>query len=192
MSANAPNIDGRKIVEEAVRLLRNEGFESMTLRRIADGLGIKAASLYWHFDSKERLLAAVLKSIFHEALSSMPETESWRDWLFQYGLSLSRMLREVPDTRKIIVIVRVDDEAQREGREYVKGILGGMGMPHDIADAAQESVQALITGWIHLRENQNPGQDDEVFALCLNTLLRGWEDVMAERGRHLPKGPVSP
>lgn len=57
----------RQIVEEARDLLEAEGPEGLTMRRLAERLGIRAPSLYKHLESKEALEAAVISLGFEEA-----------------------------------------------------------------------------------------------------------------------------
>lgn len=49
-----------RILDEAARLFLARGYEGTTLRDIADAAGVKAGSIYYHFDSKEELLAEIL------------------------------------------------------------------------------------------------------------------------------------
>jgi AcrR family transcriptional regulator len=49
-----------RILDEAARLFLARGYEGTTLRDIADAAGVKAGSIYYHFDSKEDLLAEIL------------------------------------------------------------------------------------------------------------------------------------
>jgi AcrR family transcriptional regulator len=49
-----------RILLEAARLFRHHGYASTTLREIADAAGIKAGSIYYHFESKEQILGEVL------------------------------------------------------------------------------------------------------------------------------------
>ena len=49
-----------KILLEAARLFRSKGYAATTLRQIADAIGIKAGSIYYHFASKEELLGVIL------------------------------------------------------------------------------------------------------------------------------------
>ncbi|MEX1288680.1 MAG: helix-turn-helix domain-containing protein, partial [Acidimicrobiia bacterium] len=49
-----------RILDEAARLFLAQGYAETTLRDIADAVGIKAGSIYYHFDSKERLLGEIL------------------------------------------------------------------------------------------------------------------------------------
>lgn len=49
-----------RILLEASRLFRHHGYAATTLREIADAAGIKAGSIYYHFESKEHILGEVL------------------------------------------------------------------------------------------------------------------------------------
>lgn len=50
----------RRILDHAARLLRNGGYHRTTLREIAEAVGIRKASLYYHFASKEEIVEAVV------------------------------------------------------------------------------------------------------------------------------------
>jgi len=56
----------REIVEAARELLEAEGAEGLSMRALAERLGIRAPSLYKHFPSKEALEAAVISQAFKE------------------------------------------------------------------------------------------------------------------------------
>ncbi|HET9820264.1 MAG TPA: helix-turn-helix domain-containing protein, partial [Burkholderiaceae bacterium] len=49
-----------RILLEASRLFRHHGYAATTLREVADAAGIKAGSIYYHFESKEQILGEVL------------------------------------------------------------------------------------------------------------------------------------
>ena len=50
-----------RILEVAAGLFLDHGYEAASLRRIAEDVGIQAASIYHHFESKEDLLATILR-----------------------------------------------------------------------------------------------------------------------------------
>lgn len=50
----------RLILDTAARLLRSGGYHQTTLREIAEAVGIRKASLYYHFASKEEIVEAVV------------------------------------------------------------------------------------------------------------------------------------
>ena len=49
------------ILQVAAGLFRHRGYERTSVRQIADALGIKSGSLFYHFDSKEEILVAVME-----------------------------------------------------------------------------------------------------------------------------------
>lgn len=53
-----------RILDEAERLFRTRGYHCVTMRDIASEVGIRQASLYYHFPSKEELFVAVTERMF--------------------------------------------------------------------------------------------------------------------------------
>jgi AcrR family transcriptional regulator len=51
-----PPLDKEQIIEAALALLDKIGLDGLTMRNLAEALGIKAGSLYWHVRNKEELL----------------------------------------------------------------------------------------------------------------------------------------
>jgi AcrR family transcriptional regulator len=69
MASSAPDRlspRARQIVAAARGLLEDEGPGGLTMRRIAERLGIRAPSLYKHFPDKEALEAAIISGGFQE------------------------------------------------------------------------------------------------------------------------------
>ncbi|MGH8966341.1 MAG: TetR family transcriptional regulator, partial [Actinomycetes bacterium] len=61
-----PPLTRARIVEAAVALLDEEGIERLTMRRLAERLGVVAPSLYWHVDTKDDVLDLAVDAIFGE------------------------------------------------------------------------------------------------------------------------------
>ncbi len=74
--------DGRRIIlDAAARILRRNGYKATTLRDIAAAVGIKAGSIYYHFASKDEIVAAVMndgvervQETVTRALAGLPAT----------------------------------------------------------------------------------------------------------------------
>jgi AcrR family transcriptional regulator len=63
----------RLILDTAARLLRSGGYHRTTLREVAEAVGIRKASLYYHFASKEEIVEAVVNDgvrFVHEAVAA--------------------------------------------------------------------------------------------------------------------------
>ena len=70
----------RRILDAAAKLLAQEGYKATTLRNIADTAGLKAASIYYHFTSKEQITVEILNEgvglvsdAVHMAVHELPE-----------------------------------------------------------------------------------------------------------------------
>ncbi len=50
------------ILETALEIIRDEGYDMLTVSTLAERLGVKKASLYYHFGSKEEMIDALYES----------------------------------------------------------------------------------------------------------------------------------
>ena len=62
-----------QIVDVATALFSERGYTATRMQDIADGLGMKAGSLYYYFESKESLLAAIVGERVGVAVSVLEE-----------------------------------------------------------------------------------------------------------------------
>jgi TetR/AcrR family tetracycline transcriptional repressor len=58
-----PALDQSQIVQAALALLDEVGFDGLTMRNLAKKLGVQAASLYWHVRNKQDLLSLLAEEI---------------------------------------------------------------------------------------------------------------------------------
>lgn len=62
-----PPLDLDHIVGRALGLLDEYGLASLSMRALANALGIRPSALYWHVENKQTLLAAVADRVVAEA-----------------------------------------------------------------------------------------------------------------------------
>lgn len=75
--AIAPTADRpRQIVAAARALLEAEGPEALTMRRLADRVGVKAPSLYKHFPDKSSVVAALAAEMLRETAGVLTAAEA--------------------------------------------------------------------------------------------------------------------
>ncbi len=61
--SHEPALDQSQIVQAALGLLDEVGFDGLTMRNLAKKLGVQAASLYWHVRNKQDLLSLLAQEI---------------------------------------------------------------------------------------------------------------------------------
>ena len=64
--------DRDSVIDAAVRLLDEAGLPDLTMRRLATALGVQPSALYWHFENKQSLLAAVADRIVADGVRTIP------------------------------------------------------------------------------------------------------------------------
>lgn len=67
------------VVDTALDLLDRAGLPSLSMRRIAQELGLQPSALYWHFADKQSLLAALSRRILLPAAEASPGHDGPRD-----------------------------------------------------------------------------------------------------------------
>lgn len=73
-----PKIERLKVLDTALTLLEIEGIEGLTMRKLADALQIKAASLYWHFDNKQTLIEGIADRIVSDVAIDFEFHNDWK------------------------------------------------------------------------------------------------------------------
>jgi len=71
MAEKAESHRRHDILRIAAGLFRHHGYERTSVRQIADALGIKSGSLFYHFASKEEILAAVMEEGIREVFGAV-------------------------------------------------------------------------------------------------------------------------
>jgi AcrR family transcriptional regulator len=62
----------RKIVDAAAALMAERGFAGTSIAAVSQGSGLPSGSIYWHFESKEALLGAVVEEGARRWFDSFP------------------------------------------------------------------------------------------------------------------------
>ncbi len=97
-------IDRDEAARVALRLLREEGLDKLSLRRIAKELDVQAPALYWHFANKRALLDQLTDLMLAPSLSELDgprAPEEWPDWLLRIAGVLHRELLAHPDGARV-------------------------------------------------------------------------------------------
>src|SRR5690625_1732070 len=98
-------LNKEQIIQEALTLLNESGFEGVTLRKLASRLDVQAPALYWHFKNKKTLVnemaEAILQMEFHD-LTGRKNDERWQDWLLDIFNRLRKALLSHTDGGRVV------------------------------------------------------------------------------------------
>ncbi|WP_067244520.1 TetR family transcriptional regulator [Microbacterium resistens] len=95
--------DRERIVSVAVDLLDRVGLPDLTMRRLAGELDVQASALYWHFSSKQDLLAAVADRILERPLPPSPPGAGPDDRLLTVARGIRDALLACRDGAEVVL-----------------------------------------------------------------------------------------
>lgn len=181
-----PALDRKLVVDAAFSLLREEGIEALSMRRLAARLKVQAPALYWHFRDKSELLGLMTGAIYRQAQDEVGPCADWREWLVEYGRALRRgMLRE-RDAARLFAIAPPVSDGDAAHAEAIAAPLTRFGLDQSSALSATAAVISLALGWSTFEAN-GPMQHfleglldlDRSFDAGLQALVRGFEPLAA-------------
>jgi AcrR family transcriptional regulator len=135
------------IVAAAVGVLDAEGLDGLTMRRVAEELGVSAASLYWHVGSKDGLLDHILELVIGEIEVPEAEPERWQEQLKEVAIGMrATILRHRDVVRISIGRIPMGPNSLRFS-ERVLAILRSGGVPDDLAVHGQLLLFSVVNGF---------------------------------------------
>ena len=91
--------------QAGLKLLNEIGLEQLTLRRLGAELDVQAATLYWHFKSKEELVDEMATTLLIEGAGNLlPKRRSsdWPVWAASFGEGLRKTLLAYRDGARMV------------------------------------------------------------------------------------------
>jgi TetR/AcrR family tetracycline transcriptional repressor len=119
------------ILTTAVRIVDNEGLDSLSIRRLADELSVNGASLYYHFANKDEIVVGAAELALERTPIRIGEFDSdWRKWMVGGARQLRDLLLTHPHFVPVIVRRRSFGVADRNIDVVVRRLLA-----HSVAPA---------------------------------------------------------
>jgi AcrR family transcriptional regulator len=165
-------VDREKVVRTALGLLNEVGLDGLTLRRLAQELGVRAPTLYWHIKNKQELLDEMATTILRDHVpdedavpASEPVSESgpepdpqrWQDWMVEVAQGMRRMLLSYRDGAKVFSGTYITDDAVLASMEVPLRRLTGAGFSLADAVSAWSTLYSYVVGFTIEEQAVHPG-----------------------------------
>ena len=125
-----PALTREGIVAIAVKVMRAEGLDRVTMRRLAQELDTGPASLYVYLANTAELHAAMLEQLLSQVdLSPVTAPGDWRDRLMQILSSYTSILFEQPGLAQSVLVTRPSGPAYLSLVEAILALLSVGGVP---------------------------------------------------------------
>lgn len=161
-----------RVLEAAVALVDEVGFEGLTMRALGDACGVRAMSLYRYVANKDDLLDGIQEAIVAE-MQPLPPGLGWRESVEAMAREFRRVLARHPHAIPLFVRPAASEGAFL-ALERVIEILVGAGFDDLDALRAFQAMLAFVVGqamWQFTPEGER--EVDDEFEFGLELLLLG-------------------
>jgi AcrR family transcriptional regulator len=159
-----------RVLRAAVVLADTGGVAALTMRRLAEALGVEAMSLYHHVRNKEDILDGMVDTVFAEI--QVPADAGWRTAMRERALSTREVLRRHPWATPLLESRRTPGPATLRHHDTVIGVLRAGGFPVALTAHAFSALDSYIYGFA-LQEAALPFDTPEETAALAAEILRG-------------------
>jgi AcrR family transcriptional regulator len=151
-----------RILDIALELFTEHGYDKTSLRDIAERLGTTKAALYYHFARKEDILLELhlrLHALSHDAIDELANLDSWQARVDAWPRLLDAFILNVADQRELILLhtrnpsalaqLEHNDRHQAENETIeaeVRDLLSNPEAPLDQRVRMACSIGAVLTG----------------------------------------------
>jgi AcrR family transcriptional regulator len=169
-----PPLSEEVILEAALRVLRLEGLEAVTMRRLATELDTGPASLYVYFSGRQELRDAMLDRTSELLELEEPDPARWREQVHRLVNSVLEILEAHPGLAEVAVANPPTGERSMRFAENLLALLRAGGVADRDAAWAIDILPLITTAsavetLVHQRRMAEQGSN--------------WEDTGARLGR---------
>lgn len=141
------------VTRAALSILDELGLPDLTMRRLAAVLNVQPSALYWHFENKQTLLAAVSDSILAQQRPAA-QTDDWRADLHSEARALRDALLAYRDGAEVVSSTLALGLGGDQAEERLAAAITRGGFDERISAAAARAVLHFILGHVS-REQQH-------------------------------------
>ncbi|MFK0237544.1 TetR/AcrR family transcriptional regulator [Streptomyces vinaceus] len=152
-----PRLDQARTVEAALVLLDESGLDALTMRRLADAVGVQAGALYRHFATKGDLLTAMAERMLADC-STPPPDPDWSGRLTALARRLRTALLAHRDGARVYAGTHSTGAGTLGFAETLIGVLGEAGFgPQEAARTALTVVHYTVGHTLEEQAALQPG-----------------------------------
>jgi AcrR family transcriptional regulator len=167
-----------RVLRAAVTLADRHGIESLSMRKLADELGVAAMSLYYYVPNKERLLDGMVDIVFGEI--EPPSTDDdWKTAMRKRAISTREALGRHPWAVGEMEGRTDHGPANLRLHDAVLGCLRTAGFSIEMTVHAYSVQDAYIYGFA-LQERDMSSETADDFAAEAQRQIEAYADVLAD------------
>jgi len=170
-----------RVLRAAVALADDSGIESLSMRKLADELGVVPMALYKHVAHKEELLAGMIDVVVGEIDPPVTGTD-WKSAVRQRILSARRALLRHPWASRVMESKTVPTPVVLEYMDSMIGMFRAGGFSVNLTHHVMHSIGSRVLGFTQELFNDSETAGPEVQAIMLREMAAKYPYVMEIAG----------
>ncbi|HEV2893403.1 MAG TPA: TetR/AcrR family transcriptional regulator C-terminal domain-containing protein [Actinomycetota bacterium] len=158
-----------RVLAAAIDLADRDGIASLSMRKLAQELGVEAMSLYHHVANKDAILDGLIDLVFGEIDLPVGEAD-WKAAMRRRAISAREVLRRHPWATGLMESRSTPGPATLRHHDAVLGILRNAGFPLELAAHAYSLLDSYIYGFA-LQETSLPFNTPEETAEVAQAMM---------------------
>lgn len=151
-------VTAQRIVDTAIRIADAQGTAALTMRAVADALGVQAMSLYNHVANKDAILDHMVDAVF--ARIEVPDDADWQTAMRVRARTMHRELRSHPWAIALLDSRRAAGMTTLRHHDRTIGVLRRAGFSAAMVAHAMALLDAFVYGFA-VQESSLPLERDE-------------------------------
>jgi AcrR family transcriptional regulator len=140
-----------RILSTALALADKDGLDSVSMRQVAQGLGVEAMSLYKHVANKDDILDGLVELVVAKMSVPSANTE-WKEALRERAYTVRKILNSHPWAANLLESRTNAGPARLRHLDSMIGILRKAGFSIELAFNAMIALTSYVYGFVILEE----------------------------------------
>ena len=158
-----------RVLEAAIRLADAGGIESLSMRKLAQELGVEAMTLYYHVANKDDILNGMVDIVLGEF--DLPSRGAeWKPEIRRTAVSANEVLVLHPWAASLVLTAAGISPARLRYMDSILGCFRDAGFSAEMTDHAYHAVESHIMGFTLWEVGMNLGSQEELAELATNFL----------------------
>ncbi len=175
-----------RITDAALEVVATEGYDALTIRRVAAVLGTGPSSLYAHIVNKDDIDDLLIGRLYAEVALPEPDPATWREQLLGVYTQIRDLYLKYPGiSRAALAMVSTNLETLRVGEGILAILLAG-GVEPKTAGWARDALSLYVSAYTLEQSmvQQRRKHEDQEWVLSHEELLDRFTALPAEKFPH--------
>ncbi|WP_176489163.1 TetR family transcriptional regulator [Rhizorhabdus dicambivorans] len=180
-------IDKGEIVRAALDILRVQGLDAVSTRKLAEVLKVRGPALYHHYKNKQELLGDMANAIVSVPVASIDPSLPWDAWSAAFAVAVRKAILPYPDGARLLIAAWPSNEMREQTIPRIEAPLIAAGFNPERSHEVTFLIASAVIGWMlneqnpRIREFMEQRFDlEHAFVRAVETILDGIRSQMLE------------